>query len=235
MSEAPETVILALVPARGGSKGIANKNLQMLNGIPLVAHSIQYALNDLLIQKVYVSTDSIEIANTARDFNADVPFLRPSHISGDLCRDETFVEHFILYLVDHSIRCDYIALLRPTSPVRPDGMIYEALSLAQKHNATCVRAITEATCNPFKCWYEVNAGQPVLSPISNYGHEAYNSPRQELPRYYWQTGQLDLIDVKSFMSSKSITGDRVVGLFVDSEYAFDIDSLDDLRSAEKAL
>jgi CMP-N,N'-diacetyllegionaminic acid synthase len=235
MHEAQQLVVLGLVPARGGSKGLANKNLRMLNGIPLLAHSINYALDDPLIQKVYVSTDSIDIANTAREFNAEVPFLRPPQISGDLCRDESFVVHFIRYLKDHSIKCDYIALLRPTSPIRPVGMISEALSLAQKHDATCVRAMTEASCNPFKCWYENNPGQPVLSPISSYEHEAYNSPRQQLPRYYWQTGQLDLIDVKSFTSSNSITGDRVVGLFVDSKYAFDVDSLEDLRSAEKVF
>lgn len=227
--------ILALVPARGGSKGIVNKNLRHLNGIPLLAHSIKYGLDDPLIKSVYVSTDSEDIASVAKDYGAEVPFLRPDNISGDLCRDDSFINHFVQYLLSNSIQCDYIALLRPTSPIRPPGMISDSLSLARQHHASCVRAITDAQSNPFKCWYESKPGLPVLSPISNYQFEPFNTPRQELPRYFWQTGQLDLINVESFISSNSITGDNVVGLYVRSDKAFDIDSLDDLRSAEASL
>ena len=232
MSNDQDSVIIALIPARGGSKGIPSKNLRLLNGVPLIGHSIQYAFSESIVDSVYVSTDSPEIANVARQFDAEVPFLRPDNISGDLCRDDSFVNHFIEYLISNSIKCDYLALLRPTSPIRPVGMISESLRLAKQHNASCVRAITHASINPFKCWYESKPGLPFLSPISSYSHEDFNAPRQELPNYYWQTGQLDLINVQSFLSTKSITGENVVGLLVNGDQALDIDTLDDLRSAQ---
>ena len=231
-SDVQDPVILGLVPARGGSKGIANKNIRLLNGLPLLVHSINYALNDPLIDDVYVTTDSVEIADIAKQHNALVPFLRPAIISSDLCRDDAFISHFIQYLLQNSIKCDYIALLRPTSPIRPPGMISESLQLAKAYDASCVRAITNASCNPFKCWYEATTGEPKLLPISDYNHEVYNAPRQELPRYYWQTGHLDFINVQSFIANNSITGDNVVGLFVDDQYSVDIDTLADFASAE---
>ncbi len=229
-----ENIVFGLVPARAGSKGIANKNLRTLNCSPLLSHSITYALNDPIVNKVFVSTDCEEIAKVSADFGADVPFLRPAEISGDLCRDESFVAHFLEYLNSSLIDCDYIALLRPTSPIRPVGIITQALELAKKHKASCVRAVTDASCNPFKCWFEEKSDSPILSPVSSYLHEPYNAPRQVLPRYYWQTGQLDLIHVESFNETKSITGNKIVGLFVDGDYAFDIDSLDDFKSVEGA-
>ena len=114
-------------------------------------------------------------------------------------------------------------------------MISESLQLAKAYDASCVRAITNASCNPFKCWYEATTGEPKLLPISDYNHEVYNAPRQELPRYYWQTGHLDFINVQSFIANNSITGDNVVGLFVDDQYSVDIDTLADFASAEYFL
>ena len=227
--------IFALIPARSGSKGIINKNLALVNNFPLIYYSIKFALNDPSIENTFVTTDSSEIADVANSYGAKAPFLRPANISGDLSRDDEFIHHFVDFLSFSDDMCDYIALLRPTSPYRPQDLINNAIQLAVEHNASCVRAMTTPPFNPFKCWYLSQNDIPVVSPVSYLPNEPYNSARQELPLYFWQTGHIDLISVSDFIRTGSITGDRVVCLPVDYHYAIDIDTEDDLSKAEHFL
>lgn len=219
--------VFGLIPARSGSKGIPKKNIAYFRGHPLIYHSIKYSLDDPYTDRTFVTTDSPEIADISRSYGAEVPFLRPSSISGDYSRDDQFVHHFLDFLGSSGLSCDFIALLRPSSPIRPISLVNEAVNLAVSHGASCVRAVTDAKTNPFKCWY-VESDSAVLKPVSSLPGEPYNSPRQLLPKYFWQTGQLDLISISSFRSTLSITGENVIGMYVDPSSALDIDLAKDL-------
>ncbi len=206
----------------------------MISRKPLIQYTIDFSLGCELITKTIVTTDSIEIAEISKALGAEVPFLRPLEISDDLSRDNTFIDHYLRSQYFNSRPLpDYLALLRPTSPIRPKKLIDQALKIAIESKASCVRAVIKPSVNPFKCWYqELNNNkldQNLLKPISHYSNEPFNSPRQELPNYFWQTGHLDLINVKGFLSSNSITGGRVAALLLPDDFPIvDIDTEDDI-------
>lgn len=115
--------ILAIIPARGGSKGLINKNIKILNSKPLIAWSIESGLKSKFIDTVVVSTDSPEIQSIAISHNAEAPFLRPDHLAGDSATTFDAVMHTINYYSNHGQEFDYIVLLEPTSPLREDSDI----------------------------------------------------------------------------------------------------------------
>ena len=119
--------IVALIPARFGSKGIPKKNILEFRGKPLLAHSIIYAKNSSIVNDVIVSTDSEEFASISNRFGARTPFIRPSFLSGDTVEDYPVVNHAVNFLENESkINIDFIALLRPTSHLRPSNLIEKA-------------------------------------------------------------------------------------------------------------
>ena len=116
--------IIALIPARSGSKGIPKKNIIHFKGIPLLAHSIIYAQKSVLIKDIIVSTDSEEFAIISNKFGGRTPFIRPKHLSGDTVEDYPVVNHAVNFLENEKKeKIDFIALLRPTSPLRPQNLI----------------------------------------------------------------------------------------------------------------
>ena len=222
--------VLIIIPARGGSKGLPNKNLQYLGGHPLIAHSITAAFFVRYATDVVVSTDSYEIAEVAKRYGASVPFLRPSEIAADDSRDLEFVEHALDNLDGWY---DHIVILRPTSPIRPHGFINKGiLKLVDSPEANSLRAVTEAPATPYKMWHQRgDCLYPVVSDPAIY--EPYNSPRQELPKVYWQTGHLDVIR-RETIESGSITGGYVLPLYIEPKYCVDIDTEADLVRANTA-
>src|SRR5688572_24739345 len=135
------TEVLALIPARGGSKGIPRKNIRSFAGYPLIAWSIAAAKQSELVTRVIVSTDDEEIAKVAREWGAEAPFLRAAEISQDKTTDLPVFEHALKWLEDvEGYRPDIIIQLRPTSPIRPKGMVDEAIRILQNNkDADCVR------------------------------------------------------------------------------------------------
>ena len=126
--------IFSIIPARSGSKGIPGKNIKLLNGIPLIAFSIQASLKSENISRTIVSTDSEEIANIARKFGAEVPFLRPSAISGDNSTDFEFFIHAIEWFKTNEGKIpDYFVHLRPTTPLREPNVIDKAINYFINH------------------------------------------------------------------------------------------------------
>ena len=138
--------IVAIIPARGGSKSIPRKNIRDLGGHPLIAYSIQAAVESKLVNKVIVSTDDWEIAETAKMYGAEVPFLRPEEISGDFVTDFPVFEHAVHWLEQEgNYQPDVVVQLRPTSPFRPLDCVDKAISVLLAHpGADSVRCI-----NPF--------------------------------------------------------------------------------------
>ncbi len=227
--------IIAIIPARGGSKSIPRKNIRYLNGIPLLAYSIAAAQQSKLVDRFIVSTDDEVIADLAREWGAEVPFLRPKELAEDLTTDFPVIEHAVRWLeISEDYRSDIVVQLRPTSPLRPPGLVDEAVrSLLANPEADSVRAVAPAGENPYKMWcIEEEVLQPLLH--SNF-HEAYNMPRQALPVTFWQTGHVEAIRFQTIMRKQSLTGDIILPCVVPHDYAVDLDNLQQWSFAEYLL
>ena len=223
--------ILAVIPARGGSQGIPRKNIRPLAGQPLIAWSIAAAQRARLVNRVFTSTDDEEIAAIARSYGAEVPFLRPAEHAQSDTRDFPVFQHVVDWLerIEGYVP-DIIVQLRPTSPLRPPGLIDKAIELLlADESADSVRSVTSPSQNPYKMWTVAgNALKPLLSIELE---EPYNAPRQSLPPTYWQTGHVDVFRTCTIRQKLSLTGDRILPVMVDSRYALDIDTLMHLRIA----
>ncbi len=222
--------VLALIPARGGSKGIPRKNIRDFAGYPLIAWSIAAARQAQTVTRVLVSTDDEEIAAVARAFGAETPFLRPAELARDDTTDLPVFEHALDWLAEHEDHHPQVVVqLRPTSPIRPRGLVDEAVRLLLAHpDADCVRGVVPSAQNPFKMWRLEGPDRPMRPLLSLEGvAEPYNAPRQSLPPTYWQTGHIDAIRAASIRQKHSLTGEVIYPLLIDPRYTVDIDNLQD--------
>ena len=229
------TEILALIPARGGSKGIPRKNIRSFAGYPLIAWSIAAAKQASSVTRIIVSTDDEEIAAVARQFGAETPFLRPSEFAQDNTTDLPVFEHAIQWLeTNENYQPEIVIQLRPTSPVRPKDCVDRAVHILLEHaDADCVRGVVPAGQNPHKMWHFAGEGQPLKPLLKVDGiAEPYNAPRQILPPVYWQTGHIDAIRTATIKNKKSLTGDVIYPLVIDPLYTVDIDTLSDWAKYE---
>ena len=219
--------IIALIPARSGSKGIEKKNILMFAGKPLLAHSILYAKKSLLIKDVVVSTDSEEFASISNQFGGRTPFVRPKDLSGDTVEDFPVVNHAVNFLEEETKKkIDFIALLRPTSPLRPPNLIEKAYEII-KNNAsgTSVRSVVPVKEHSYRQWFK--KGNKLVSVIENI-NEPFNLPRQKLPNSFFQSGDIEFIK-RSTLKDNSVSGNYVLPLILKQEDLFDIDTLADLE------
>jgi len=220
-----EKKVLAVVPARGGSKSIPRKNIRPFAGHPLLAYSIAAGLQAKLVDRVVVSTDDAEIAEVARRYGAEVPFLRPPELAMDSTPDLPVFEHALLWLEkNENYVPDLVVQLRPTTPVRPPDCVDRGISILLDHpNADSVRAVIPSGQNPYKMWRIMDNG--VMTPLLEGGiREAYNKPRQELPPTYWQTGHLDVFRKDLIFEEHSMSGEQILPLVIDPKYTVDIDN-----------
>lgn len=229
-----KATVLAIVPARGGSESLPCKNIQLLGGIPLIAYSIAAGLQSTLVDRVIVSTDDREIAGIAREWGAETPFIRPAALARNESPDIEFFVHALGWLSENeSYRPDIVVQLRPTSPLRPVGLVDEAIKVLLSYKeADSVRGVVLAGQNPHKMWRIHDPTKPMrnLLSVSNID-EPYNAPRQLLPQIYWQTGQIDVIRTKTILNG-SVTGKVIYPLIIDPLFSVDIDSQVGLDYAE---
>jgi N-acylneuraminate cytidylyltransferase len=233
MVKRPE--VLAVIPARGGSKGIPHKNIRCFAGHPLIAYSIAAARQSELVTRVIVSTDDPEIADVARDFGAQVPFLRPAELAQDTTLDLPVFQHVLAWLIaNEAYQPDFVVQLRPTSPVRPVGLVDEAIRLLMSHpEADSVRGVVPSGQNPHKMW-RIDPQTGIMHNLLDVPGiaEPYNAPRQALPQIYWQTGHIDVIRPRAILDKNSMSGSPVLPVLVDPRYTVDIDNLNDWARAE---
>ncbi len=229
------TGTIAIIPARGGSKGIPRKNLALLGGRPLLSYSIATALACPRIQRTIVSTDDEEIARVAREHGAEVPFLRPTELARDDTVDYPVFRHALDWLREHEgYATDLVVHLRPTSPFRAPDLIERGLDLLARHpDAHCLRTINTAPVTPYKLWRK--DGQYMVPFAQLEGVESYNMPRQDLPEVFWHNGVLDVIRSSTILELGSISGSRIIHLEMDEADVVDIDSPVDLARAEFIL
>lgn len=225
MAAAPLT--LALIPARSGSKSLPDKNIRHWAGKPLIAHSIEQARACQRIDRVVVSTDSARYAGIAREWGADTPFLRPAELAADDSRDLEVFVHALEWLRDHEgFEPDIVVHLRPTYPERDVADITAMVDLLiADPGLDSVRSVAPAPATPYKMW--TRGADGLLRPVADLGDEAYNAPRQELPKAYLQNACIDAVRSRVVLEQRSMTGRRIHGYVMSADY--DIDSHADLE------
>lgn len=225
--------IITIIPARGGSKSIPKKNIQLLDSKPLVAYSIKYSLNSNKVAKTVVSTDSLEIAEISKEYGALVPFLRPAELAMDDSRDYDFIRHAFDFFEDQGEYYDLYVLLRPTSPLRPKNLIERSIKIFKDFpDATSVRSVSKVKEHPFRAWVPSSKGM-IVGFVGD-ELEPYNKPRQELPLVYFQTGDIEVVSRETILNG-SISGSKVYPLIIDHSEMIDIDDWQDLSKAEKVI
>jgi CMP-N-acetylneuraminic acid synthetase len=248
--------VLAIIPARGGSKSIPRKNIISLTGHPLIAYSIAAGLAAETVTRTIVSTDDEEIAAISRKYGAETPFLRPSELSQDDTPDLPVFEHALKWLSEQEgYAPEIVVQLRPTSPFRRVWHIDLAVyRLLERPEADSVRTVCIPFQNPFKMWKidpdgfmhplaakiepafpEMLPESLEISPVEESCSEPYNMPRQLLPEVYWQTGYVDVTWSDTILEKKTMTGQRILPLIINPNEWIDIDSPADWRRAERMM
>ncbi len=225
-----------MVPARGGSRSIPRKNIKLFAGHPLLAYSIAAGLQAKSVTRVIASTDDEEIAEVARSYGAEVPFLRPAELAQDHTTDLPVFQHALDWLRrEEQYVPEIVVQLRPTSPIRPLDCVDRAVEiLLEDTQADSVRGVVPSGQNPYKMWIIQDSGS--MTPLIGDGpREAYNRPRQDLPPTYWQTGHIDAIRTSTVVEKGSMSGDLILPLLIDARYAVDIDTDSEWRRAERLV
>lgn len=219
---------VALIPARGGSKGVVKKNIQILRKYPLIAYSVVAARLSTQIDRVIVTTDSQEIAEVALKYGAEIPFIRPKEYATDVSGDIAFVEHFIKFAAENEGTIpEYIVHLRPTTPLR-DVEIMDRAILECKRNKDCcsLRSGHKASESPYKWFLKNKDGyfKPLSDKITN---DEANLGRQSFPDVYIPDGYVDVLKSDYIIQNDILHGKNMLGY--ESPYCQEVDTLDDLE------
>lgn len=212
--------ILAVIPARGGSKGLPKKNIYPLNGKPLIAYSILAALQSKYIDKTVVSSDSDEILDVAKHVGAET-VKRPDHLAADDASSESAVEHVLELYPDF----DIVVLLQPTSPLRSTQQIDLAIDLLIQKSAKAVISTYEPSHTPFKAFKETKEGY-LEGLVDN---ESPFMRRQDLPKTHMPNGAIFVIYTKEFLSGKSFFTNKTLPFEMTLDESVDIDTLADIE------
>ena len=220
--------LLAVIPARAGSKGLPGKNTMLLGGKPLIAWTIEAALGADCVSKVIVTTDSPSIAEAAVTYGAEVPFLRPAEHATDTASTADAVIHAIEAMDDEY---DDIVLLQPTSPFREEWHIVAAFDLYRDSSATSVVSICEASKSP--SWYFVMNHDSVIAPLFSDG--GHNSRRQDLKKTFCLNGAIYIISRDKLLAHRRFIDHNTLGFIMDKMSSIDIDDSIDFKLAQALL
>jgi N-acylneuraminate cytidylyltransferase len=225
--------IVAIIPARGGSKGVPGKNIKKLNGFPLIAYSIVAAKMSKKIQRIIISTDSEEIAGICKNLGVDVPFLRPAPLAQDKSTDLEFMLHAIEWCEKkEKIVPEYWVHLRPTTPLRDPLIIDAAIDIIlKKTEATSLRSGHPAPESPFK-WFRKDS-QGYFRGINNITNDAANNARQQFPEMYIPDGYVDVLKTSFIKHSNLMHGDKMIGFI--SPICTEVDTIEDFNYLEHEI
>jgi CMP-N,N'-diacetyllegionaminic acid synthase len=223
--------ILALITARGGSKGLPRKNIKLLSGKPLIALTIECARKSEYVDRVVVSTDDEQIAAISRKFHAETPFMRPKSLATSNAKSIDVVLHALDWLKKHGQRYDLLLLLQPTSPLRTPEDIDRAIELLFKKKAKAVVSVSETEHHPY--WSNIlpkNACMKGFIPRS-----IMNKVRQELPAFYRLNGAIFLVFSDHLKTHRNFYGKDTYAYIMPRERSVDIDTKIDFYLAEYLL
>lgn len=221
--------ILALIPARGGSKGIKEKNIFNLNGKPLIAYSITASLASKYIDATVVSTDSLKIADVAKAYGAFVPFMRPAELASDRAKTIDVVLHAVKTLAVGWEKFDVLVLLQPTQPLRTADDIDSAIELFYQKGKRGLASISLVEDHPLLIRKIDADGR--MQPLLN---ESSTCRRQDMERYYKINGCIYINSV-SELSADTSFNDNQVPFVMEREHSVDIDEMKDIYMAEYYL
>ena len=221
--------ILALIPARGGSKGIPRKNLQKIGEKSLIQHAVDVAKDSKKINRIIVSSDDDEILNEAKSVGADIPFKRPAEFASDTADDYSVIKHAIDWLEENeNWKADYLVFLRPTNPFRRGSDIDDMIEKLEMSDNHAIRSLAPAPYPPF--WMKkVNDDTGLLEPLM--GEELSEARRQDLPPVFIGDGKIEVVKVKAIKETKSRFGKLIMGYPLEDSPLVDIDTLADLEYA----
>lgn len=222
---------IAIIPARSGSKGLKDKNIRLLNGKPLLAYTIEAALQSECYDTVMVSTDSEEYAKIAREYGAEVPFLRGDENSKDNASPWEVMKEVLLKYKEMGKEFDTFTLLQPTSPLRNAQDIQNAFAEMKEKDANAVVSMCELECS----MHLVNTLPDDLSMDGFISNEQYNKRRQDIRPYYRFNGAIYISKVETFMKHMNIYDDKCYAYIMDRKRSYDIDDEFDLKIAEAIL
>lgn len=215
--------VIAIIPARGGSKGIPRKNLVNFSGKPLLQWSIEAALKSKYITNVVVSSDDDEILHEAQRNKEVLVIKRPLELAQDNSKTEPVLSHVLESLKE--IKFDYLILLQPTSPLRTAKDIDFAFEKLLNSEATSLISVCELPHHPYKSFHVDEKG--YLQGIINNEFPFY--PRQELPKTFRANGAIYIIKVNEFIKKKTLLTDKTLHFEMTIENSLDIDTKNDLR------
>ena len=228
-----DTNIVALIPARAGSKRVPDKNIRRLADHPLIAYSIAAALQSKIFKAVIVSTDSDRYADIAGYYGAEVPFLRPAKIAGDTSPDIEWVAYTLDRLHENGREFDCFSILRPTSPFRLPETIQRAWDEFQtQEGVDSLRAVEKCQQHPGKMWVvRGNRMMPLLS-IGPAEQPWHSSQYPSLPEVYVQNASLEIAKTRVVFKEKTIAGNVLMPFFTENYEGFDVNSDYDWNLAE---
>jgi CMP-N,N'-diacetyllegionaminic acid synthase len=221
--------IITLIPARGGSKGVPKKNIRDLQGFPLIAYSIVAAQLSTNSERVIVSTDSEEIAEIAKKFGAEVPFMRPAEFANDNSTDKDVVVPAMNWFLANEGHCpEYWVYLRPTTPLRTPEIIDMAISeIMKKLEATSLRSGHKCSESPYKWFKKSDSGYfEGINPEDN-RPEYYNLPRQAFTPVYIPNGYVDILKASHALNSESLNGNKMIGF--ETPVCYEVDTAEDFE------
>ena len=218
---------LAVIPARGGSKGLPRKNVIELCGKPLIAYTISAAIESGIFDKIIVSTDDSEIAEVSKRYGAEVPFMRPAELSGDLTTSDEVTAHALHFLSAHGIEFDDVCKLQPTSPLRTAKHLRESYEEFKGKNVDYMVSVCKCEHTPL--WSLTLDRNGCLEGFIQGEQEG---GRQGLPEYYRLNGVIYWAKTEKYLKTVDFCGDKFLAYIMDQNSSVDIDSKDDLALAE---
>ena len=221
-------LFIALIPARGGSKGIEKKNIYPLGGKPLISWTIQSALKSDYIKNIFVSSDDISILDIAKKEGVDC-INRPSHLAEDSSSMESVILDSFEQIQQRDIEFKYLILLQPTSPLRNSIDIKLACDKYLQSKADSLISVTKTDSSILKSFITNKDG--FLE--SSFKNKFYSMNRQELPLVYKPNGAIYIIDKKQFIENPSFLQNKPAMFEMEANKSIDIDSIEDIRNIEK--
>jgi CMP-N,N'-diacetyllegionaminic acid synthase len=222
--------ILAIIPARGGSKGLPGKNIRPLLGKPLIAWTIEQAQNSKYIDEIFLSTDSADIAKISEDFGVKTPFLRPKDLSSDLATSTDVVSHVITHYETQELFFDFIILLEPTSPLRKENDIDCAIELLLKNeSADGIISLGEIHLEHPMIVKKTNSIGKIVPYVKNLRRI---SQRQLADEAYFPYGVIYMIKTKIFKRKRSFYTNNIIPYFIERWQNYEVDDICDFYAVE---
>lgn len=228
--------VVALIPARSGSKRVPDKNIRPLAGHPLIAYSICAARDSGVFRDVVVSTDSEAYARTAREYGAEIPFMRPTELSGDTSPDIEWVEYTLKRLAEAGRRYDCFSILRPTSPFRLPETIRRAWDeFCGETGVDSLRAVEKCSQHPGKMWVVRGRRMTPLLPLGPAEQPWHSSQYPSLPLIHVQNASLEIAWTRVVFETRTIAGHVLMPFFTRDEEGFDVNQPYDWELAEQMV